>query len=234
MPTFPIVLFDLDGTITNSAPVIVECLAETMREEYGLTHEPPFYRIFVGPPLPESFATLGVPEHDIARMIAVYRARYREGASSSPLFPGIRETLHKLHDAGVRLYVATSKKESVARSLLAEHGIADLFTCICGASDDETRSKKAEIVWDALEYDRAHFTPERPAEPEDYREPDATTQWREDVVLIGDRIYDIRGAAANRVRTILGEWGEPPADELALAWATVATPEDLVPILLGE
>jgi len=93
------VLFDMDGTLTDSLAIITACFDRTMREEAGVVHEPAFYRRFIGPPLHDSFAELGVA--DPARFVAEYRRRYAETMLDTPLFPGVRELLERLDAAGV-------------------------------------------------------------------------------------------------------------------------------------
>ena len=92
------VLFDMDGTLTDSLAIITACFDRTMREEAGVVHEPSFYRRFIGPPLHDSFAELGVA--DPARFVAEYRRRYAETMLDTPLFPGVRELLERLDAAG--------------------------------------------------------------------------------------------------------------------------------------
>ena len=114
------VLFDMDGTLTDSLAIITACFDRTMREEAGVVHEPAFYRRFIGPPLHDSFAELGVA--DPARFVAEYRRRYAETMLDTPLFPGVRELLERLDAAGVSMVVATSKKEEAARAIVEHPG----------------------------------------------------------------------------------------------------------------
>ena len=107
------------------------------------------------------------------------------------------------------LAIATSKPESTATRILEHFGFAPLFTVIAGASDDETRSEKADVITRALE-----LLAERGV---DVSRP----------VMIGDRIHDVDGAAAHGIPSIVAGWGYGAPEEAAGAIAIAASPADL-------
>ncbi|WP_188042698.1 HAD family hydrolase [Changpingibacter yushuensis] len=207
------VLFDFDGTLADSAPIITQCLSEVLREHAGINLEPAALLKYVGPPLPDTFAELGL---DIPRMTKLYRQRYLEEMLSTPLFPGIEVMLRNLKARGVPVAVASSKPLNAINILINHLGIADLFDAVCGASPDETNGSKATRVAEALTSLR-------------HQGVDTT-----DALMVGDRIFDIEGAAANGLRCVLVKWGEGPADEQALAWRTVGTVAALERLILTE
>lgn len=204
------VLVDLDGTIVDSAPGITEDLAAALTEA-GVPVPPPARMLeLVGPPILEGLRDVVGIEGDAAQdVLERYRTRYRTGgAFRAEVFPGMREALTALGET-FPLAVATSKPESIATRILEHFDLARLFTVIAGASDDEVRSTKADVVARALELLRA-------------QDVDVSTP-----VLVGDRHHDVTGAAEHGVPTILVEWGYGAPEEAAGAIAVVAAPADL-------
>ena len=127
------VLFDLDGTIVDSAPIVTALFAKTAKDITGRDHRPEDMLKYVGPPMPWSMMDMGSAEEDVPRHIAAYRARYDGIMTDSPLFDGIESVIRNLTER-VPVAIATSKKESGARLILEKHGLADIFTAICGGS----------------------------------------------------------------------------------------------------
>ena len=215
--TWTCVLFDLDGTLTDSAPGITSSLASTF-ETLGLPVPSPAQLVeYVGPPLLDSLRLFaGMNEDEARHALAVYRTDYHEnGAFDSAVFPGIRGVLSRLKDAGIPLAVATSKPELQATRILEHFGLAEYFDVIAGATEDESRSAKSDVVADALRrltesgVDLAH------------------------TVMVGDRAFDVEGAAVNGVPTILVEWGYGSPAEAAGAIAVVHSADQLSSLLLG-
>jgi phosphoglycolate phosphatase len=216
-PKYTCILFDLDGTIIDSARGITASLAY-MFEELGRPVPSPAELLrYVGPPILESFRDYaGMDGGEMAEALAIYRPRYLEqGALDSTVFPGVPEVLRAVHDAGVPLSLATSKPEAPAIMMLQHFGLLDHFDVITGASADEVRSAKADVVAEALVRLSAIGA--------DLSHP----------VLVGDRVHDIEGAAANGVPTIFVDWGYGPAGEQVGAIAVAHTPAELRNLLLG-
>lgn len=217
MPTRPYsaVLFDLDGTIADSAPGITATLAYTF-EQLGLPIPSPAEMLkWVGPPIMDSFRDLaGLDPEESQRALEIYRTRYlATGATHAAIYPGVAGILRAIAAAGIPLSLATSKPETPARLILERFGVADCFDELTGASDDEVRSAKADVVAEALR--------RLAADGFDVSTP----------VMVGDRHHDIDGAAAHDVPTVFVAWGYGSPDEAAGAVATVARPEELRPLL---
>jgi phosphoglycolate phosphatase len=215
--TWTCVLFDLDGTLTDSAPGITDSLVRTF-ETLGVPVPTPTQLVeYVGPPLLESLQELaGMDEAAAREAIAVYRRFYAEhGAFDSAVFPGIRGLLTRLRDAGIPLAVATSKPELQATRILEHFGLAGFFEVIAGASEDESRSAKADVVADAL-----RRLTERGVD-------------LDHTVMVGDRSYDVEGAGEHGLPTILVEWGYGSPAEAAGAIAVVHSTDQLSSLLLG-
>lgn len=215
MPSpYTAILLDLDGTIVDSAPGILSSLTR-MLEQMGRPVPPPAELLeWVGPPLLDSMRDLaGFDEEEVARALAFYRADYlASGVHDATVFEGMPEAVRAIAASGTPLSLATSKPEGPATAILTGVGIADCFDAITGASDDEVRSAKADVVEEALRRLRLQGA-------------DLTN-----VVHIGDRIHDVEGAAAHGIPTIFVDWGYGSPAEQAGAIAVV----DSATALLAE
>lgn len=210
-PPYSAILFDLDGTIVDSAGGIVESLAYTFRT-LGLPVPTDEQLLnWVGPPIMDSFRDLaGFGPEMSARALAVYREHYVEfGLLDAAPYPGVPDVLRDIHAAGIPLSLATSKPESSARRILDHLLLTPLFTEITGASEDEVRSAKADVVAEALRRLAARGV--------DLSRP----------VMVGDRTHDVHGAAAHEVPTIFVEWGYGDAAEARDALGSVASADEL-------
>ncbi|WP_313815378.1 HAD hydrolase-like protein [Citricoccus sp.] len=199
------ILFDLDGTLVDPAGAITGGIAAAL-ERHGLpVPGPDRLASLVGPPLQESLASLeGVTAENMPAVIRDYRAGYlSHGMAASSVYPGVRDALEDL-GAGHRLVVATSKPRSLARQLLRVQGLDHLFAAVCGSNDDETaplppHGTKVQAMAEAL---AAVGHPER-------------------AVMVGDRHFDLAGAAHHGIPGIGVLWGFGSRSELAGAGATV-------------
>lgn len=210
------ILFDLDGTITDSAPGITASLARTFEILGRPVPDAAELLAYVGPPLLDSFRErAGMSDEQAWEAINTYRADYNGSAIDTAVYPGVAGLLERIHAAGVPLALATSKPESVAVRILENFGLDRYFTVICGATDDESRSAKADVVAEAVR---------------------RLTEQGVDVsrsVMVGDRSYDTVGAAANGIPTILVEWGYGSPAEAVDAIGTVYSTDQLAKKLLG-
>lgn len=214
--TWTVVLFDLDGTIIDSGADICAALAETFTQ-IGITVPPSDQlQAYVGPPLLDSLMHRAGLSRDAAwHALVRYREIYRETVLHSPVFPGVAGLIESLQGSGMVVALATSKPESVAKMVLENAELTQFFTVVAGSSDDEKLSAKADIVAVAL----------RRLEAEDI---DVSR-----VVMVGDRDYDVIGAAANGVPTILVEWGYGSPTEAIGAHLVVHSVDQLRELLLG-
>jgi phosphoglycolate phosphatase len=204
-----LVLFDLDGTLVDSAPGIWASV-RAAATDLGLARPTPDQlRAMVGPPLQDGFATvLGVPPGDVDRAVAAYRAHYVAGAMLQvSVYAGIPELLDELTTGGAVLAVATSKPEPFAVRVLEHTGLLRAFASVHGATFDGAVRHKEQVVGAAL---AAHPGGRHP-------------------VLVGDRAQDVQGAAAHGLPCIGAGWGPAPDGELARAGAAAVacTPADV-------
>ncbi len=207
------ILFDLDGTLTDSGEGIINCAIAAL-EHFGLpVPSREEMRVFVGPPLHETFLKFGVKPEQTEEAIRVYRARYIPiGKFENTPYPGIREMLETLKTAGHKLYVATSKPEATSVEILEHFDLAKYFDRICGASMDLSRNSKEAVIAYLLEQNGK----------------------ADNMVMVGDTKFDVIGAKAHGISTIGVSWGygEVADMEAAGAAAIACTTEELLELLM--
>lgn len=216
MTTRQAVLLDLDGTLTDAAPGIVNCLRYAL-DAMGVGHpDDATIRTFLGPPLAVTFREhFAMSEADVEVAIARYRERYHDvGLFENEVYDRIPELLTSLGDAGLTLAVATSKPTYSATRILEHFGLAQHFAFIGGSDLEGTRHDKAAVIAHTLTELAVLGLPVT---------PDA-------VVMVGDREHDVRGARMHDIDTVGVLWGYGDADELISAGA-VALAESPVELL---
>jgi phosphoglycolate phosphatase len=199
------VLFDLDGTLTDSSPGILRCfryafvrLADVGGPCPKLPESDEGLRFIVGPPLRESFAAFA-GEAEKERLMGFYLERYSAiGAFENRVYDGVFDALDRLRTEGARLFVATSKSEKDARAIVEHFGLASRFETVNGARLDGSRAAKRELISDIL---AAHGFA------------------REETAMVGDRKFDMIGAREVGVAAVGALWGYGSRDELAAAGA---------------
>lgn len=186
-----LVIFDLDGTLTDSAAGIVASFRHALGHIGAPVPEGDLAGWLVGPPMHHTLAAMGLGEQTDA-VIAAYRADYTSrGWLMNTMFAGVGALLADLQSAGIRLAVATSKAEPTARRILAHFGLDGYFEVIAGANVDGTRAAKSDVLAHAL----AQLAPLPPR-----------------VLMVGDRRHDVDGAAAHGIDTVLVGWGYGQSD----------------------
>ncbi len=214
------ILFDLDGTLSDSAPGITRCVDYALRK-FGIEPESlESLNHFVGPPLRESFTdSYGFDYDQCTRAIEYYRERYRaKGIFETTPYPGVCEMLRELRAAGRCLALATSKPTVFARQIVAEYGIADCFELVLGCELDGTRGEKIGVMRECL----------------------ATLgiagEALDRTAMVGDRKYDIESTQLCGVHAIAVSYGYAPPGELEAAGAeiTVADSGELLRCLMAE
>ncbi|BAU31129.1 HAD hydrolase-like protein [Microcella alkaliphila] len=205
------ILLDLDGTVVDSAPGIIDTLKRTfVALELPVPDDAELLR-YVGPPILDSFRDrAGMTLEQRERALEVYRAQYLDqGAYDSRLFPGMGLFVADIDASGLPLSLATSKPETPATLMLEHFTIAHHFDIITGASDDEVRSAKADVIAEALVRLKAFGA--------DLSRP----------IMIGDRIHDVEGARVHGIPTIGVSWGYAEEGEFEHAIAVVDTVDEL-------
>ncbi len=200
------VLFDLDGTLTDSAEGVINSVLYALKKKGIEEQDRDKLYAFVGPPLADSFMKhYGMSEEEAREMIYVYREYYEpKGWAENSVYEGMQEVLSELCTRGKHLLVATSKPENFAKRILEYFDLAQYFELICGASMDEKISRKDQVIACAIEKIGAEHMKE--------------------MVMVGDRKYDVIGARQNGLPCIGVLYGYGDRKELEAAGAAAICP----------
>lgn len=207
-------LFDLDGTVWDSMPGIVGSLEHTF-EVFG--REVPERSVLtanIGPPLQSMLVELGFPPEQVDEATLVYRERYVEqGAFDAAVYPGISELLDELRARGHRLATATSKGEGPTHQMLEHFDLRHHFEVVGAASMDASAATKPAVIAKSL----AGLGDPAPS----------------DCLMVGDRSYDVTGAARFGIECVGVTWGFGDAEELHGAGAAhvIHEPAELIDLV---
>jgi phosphoglycolate phosphatase len=207
----PALIFDLDGTLTDSKPGILGCLKKVI-DARGINAQGPLDR-FIGPPVEDWVVDLlpNGDKDDHAALAREYRACYdREGWCNNSVFAGVREMLAELREQGFPLYVCTSKQQHFAVRILDAFELLPLFTSVYGDKAEYASHSKIDLLDNLLREQNL----------------DRNTAW-----MIGDRSFDIDAAHANGVRCLAAGWGYGSPEEYAQADAFAPTPADVAALV---
>ena len=195
------VFFDLDGTLTDPGEGITNAVSHALRAFGIQVADRRTLYPFIGPPLLDSFQRYyGFTLEQARQGVRLYREYYADrGLFENAVYPGIPEALDALRSAGLKLVMATGKPETFALRIAEKFGIADRFDCIAGASLDETRIRKADV----LRYAMARSGVTDPAEG----------------LMVGDREHDVFGAQECGMACMGVLYGYGSREELAAAGA---------------
>jgi phosphoglycolate phosphatase len=209
-------LFDLDGTLTDSRPGIVACIRHALQRASIPSPTDQELQRWVGPPLAHSFAQLLGAQRDaacVAQAIASYRERFTTiGMFENSVYDQVHATLEELCTRGARLYLATSKPRVYAERILEHFELAPRFTAIFGSELDGRLSEKTDLIAHVLKH--ANLDPT-------------------DSIMIGDREHDMLGAVHNNVYPAGALWGYGSVEELRGAGARqlLAAPTEIPRLL---
>lgn len=210
------ILFDLDGTLSDSAPGITRSVAYAL-EKFGINEKAENLGYFVGPPLLDAFRErYGMTLEEAETAIKYFRERFEtKGIFENNPYEGVGELLECLYKAGKTLILATSKPEKFAREILERYDFTKYFTFIGGAlMDEKTRMHKDEVIAYCLE--------------------ECGIADVSECIMVGDRSHDVTGASALGIPTVGVLYGYGTKEELTKAGAIAVfeTPESLCEYLL--
>ena len=215
---YELVLFDLDGTLTDSGLGIMNSVQYALKKIGRGVENLEELKCFVGPPLAQQFAKFcGFSDEKGHQMVEFYREYYEgKGMLENAVYDGIPEVLEQLKNAGIRLAVATSKPEKYARKIAEHFKIETYFEFIGGANMDGSRTKKEEVI--------------------EYVLKNCKVEDRQSVLMVGDREHDILGAKACKVSALGVLYGYGDRAELEDAGADwiVSTPAKITEKILGR
>lgn len=205
MQKYELYLFDMDGTLTDSAEGIFNSVAYALGQMQLPVPPHNVLMQFLGPPLIESFQQFcALSPAQAEQAIVLYRTYFTQrGMWENQVYPGIESVLQALQCQGCRLAVATSKPEAFAKQILERFGLAGYFEYIAGASMDNTHSAKADVIRRVL--CALQVPPQR-------------------ALMVGDRKHDVLGAAACGVDCVGVLYGYGSKTELLEAGAKYLTP----------
>ena len=201
------IIFDLDGTISKSAPGILNAF-EYALEKMGKTYSMDDLYKYIGPPLRESFVKeLG---EDLADQgVDFYREYYfNKGLFETEIYDGIKDLLDNLNSKGYKIFLATSKGEESSKKILEYFGILDYFSYVSGSENNKNTKKK--VIDHLLKENNIKAS---------------------ESIMIGDRSYDIEAASNLEVKTIAVTYGYGSKEEFEKASFIADTPYEIINII---
>ena len=200
---YDIVFFDLDGTIINSECGVLNAVEYALKKHGANVPQRAQLKSFIGPPLENEFAVLlGITRKEAAETLVKYYREYysQKGIFEIELYPFVVELLEKIKKSGRKTVIATSKPEEFALKILKHLNIDKYFDVIAGATFDNSRSEKPDVIRYALEK--------------------VGNKGNQNIVMVGDRKYDCQGAKEFQMDSIGVLYGFGDYDELKTAGAT--------------
>ena len=217
MKYYDYILFDLDGTLTDSKPGIIECIAYALEKE-NVPYTNQILDKMVGPPFRVSMHDfLGLEMPEIEKLIGIYRGVYEEyGYKNCKVFEGVEQMLSALKNAGKVLGVATSKPIKFTQMIMRDFDLGKYFDYVAGASSDASKEAKSDVIQGALE--------------------NLGVKDKSKVLMVGDRLYDIEGAHMQGIdcAAVLYGYGSKEEFEEYKAEYIFAAPDDVVKLVLGK
>ncbi len=197
---YKVILFDLDGTLTESGEGITKSVQYALERIGKPEADLEKLKAFVGPPLTEMFMKYAqVDEETAKKAVEIYRERYSvTGIFENAVYPGIEDMLAQLKKKGYILAVASSKPEVYVKKILDHFGLTQYFTEIGGSEMDGRRTNKTEVIEDVLR--RLNMD-----------------KHREQVIMIGDKEHDVYGARKAGLECIAVSFGYGTKEELTNA-----------------
>ena len=195
------ILFDLDGTLTESAPGIINSLKYALERLGVQDYDKAILDKFIGPPLAVSFEKFfGFKGEKCNNAIKIYREYFSErGLFENSVYPGAEDMLATLKSAGLSLAVATSKPEVFAKRILDKFGLSGYFDVICGIPLGNERMTKAQVIERAMS--------------------ELGVTDKQAALMVGDRDYDVAGAHQNGIECLGVTYGYGSQEELEGAGA---------------
>ena len=216
--SFKNILFDLDGTITNSFEGIANSILHSLKYYPDIkTPDRETLLPFVGPPLTVSYSKIfGMDEATAREAVEHYREYYREkGILELSLYEGIGELLRELSEKGYRVILATSKPQVFAQRIIEHFGIAKYFHAVCGDTLDGRLGKKQDVIKKLIEENSLK---------------------KDETLMVGDTHYDIIGSKMNDIKCVCVTYGfgDPELNEQAEPFKTVNNVKELREFILNN
>ncbi len=217
---FRFVLFDLDGTLTDPKEGICKCVQYALKAQN--IDEPDLDKLepFIGPPLKNSFMEFyGMDEKAAEAAVKKYRERFSTiGLYENELYPGMEELLQSLKSHGIKLAIASSKPKEFVDRILKHFQIEDYFDVVCGSEKNGKKVEKVDVMREAISK-LFHVREETVAEKNSKIIP------FDEILMVGDRKFDVEGAKAFGIRCVGVSYGYAAEGELEDAGADFVTDE---------
>ncbi len=213
-----IIFFDLDGTIVDSKPGIIESVKYAL-SFFGIEEkDEEKLNLFIGPPLFDAFSSVyGMNKEKADLAVEKYRENYRgnKGILKFTVYPGIEDVLKSFKKAGKTVCLATAKPLDFAKIILEHAGLLSYFDVVNGASFDASKRTKSAVIKDTI--DKNHFKKEK-------------------ILMIGDRENDVSGALKNKIDVLGVLYGYGDEEELKSAGCKniAKTVKDIEKIVLEQ
>ena len=200
------IIFDLDGTITDSYEGIVNAVKYSL-DKIDFEYDEKKLVSFIGPPLKDSYMAMGFSEDESKNRINDFRDYYFEkGMKEMKLYDGIEDVIKKLYGDEYKIFLATSKVESSAKKILADCDLIKYFTFVAGATMDQSRVEKPDVI--------AYLIENTGIKPEES-------------LMVGDRKHDILGAVLNNIDAVGALYGFGSESEFEKAVFIAKKPSDI-------
>lgn len=209
------IIFDIDGTITDTNPLFLRSISQTFREFMGVEKPEDFFVFTVGIPSPETLKALNIPPEMERAFVARWQELIREGMREVRLFSGVREVIEELHQEGLKMALVTSKIRS-EMSYQFDHFMINHFfeTIICAEDTPRPKPHPDPLL---LALDRLGVK-------------------NKEAIFIGDSIYDIQAAKKALIPFALASWGTLELEKVLELHPefVLEEPEDIGEIVRGE
>ena len=217
MKNYDYILFDLDGTLTDSKPGITECIAYALDKE-NIPYTQGILDKMVGPPFRVSMKEyFGLDMPMIEKLIEIYRGVYEvSGYKNCKVFNGVQDMLQTLKDTGKTLAVATSKPIKFTNLIMRDFDLGKYFDFVGGASSDASKEAKHDVIHMVLD--------------------NLKVSDKSKVLMVGDRLFDIEGAHTEGIdcAAVLYGYGNREEFEEYKAEYILQKPHDVVKLVLEQ
>ena len=208
-----VILFDLDGTLTESGEGIINCVQYALEKLGKKEEHPENLQCFIGPPLKEQFMKYAEFDKETAeKAVEYYRERYSDkGMFENTVYPGVEEALKELKMRGYRLAVASAKPTYYVTQIMDHFNLTRYFEVIAGTDLKGPKITKSQVIEEALE--RMNLS-----------------DHRDQVIMVGDREHDVLGARKCGIESVAVSYGYGSREELEKAQPIqiVASAEELL------
>lgn len=174
------VIFDMDGTIMDTSTGVIRSVQYALRQMGQPDDDMERIRKFIGPPLYEAFSEYyGMNDADATEAVRQYRVRYADvGVLEYTPYEGMIELIRDIRKAGMKVGIATGKPEKFTRIILDHSGLTEYVDMLITPNLSDKKQDKPEMVRAIME------------------------ALGHNAVMIGDRCFDMEGAAANGIDSI--------------------------------